>query len=454
LASIAIAEMGLGRWEAAHANLRKALEIHIQMGDREMMGASFSQLAQALISAGRDDEAAEIAQRGLTHLQGDVSACRVHLFAALAEARAMGPDHHLAEESWRAALELSAQLSDPKVMGRALGARSVAYFQLFRLREAAEDGLRSEQLGGMETAPWPGALQLLILIGALLYLGRFDEAARIADALEPLSRKIGQSLWVAVCTFTRTWMELGAAPELAKFDNMLQQMVALTRGARSAFWDALLDIQFSLLNYFRGDWTSALQHAKAACRHDSGISMEGFGAGILFRHLAYAGERPEAFAFLNQIRRLLPTAGQHNPRGSWLLLASVVEGLLMLGEEGLAAQLYPLTLELIDTGAVALWPIWRLTQTAAGIAASAAHQYEAAEEHFQIAMNQAESFPDRLEQAEIRRFHAMMLVDRSAPDVRGKAQTLLREALETYTHIGMPRHVEITKVLLDRNAGR
>jgi tetratricopeptide (TPR) repeat protein len=453
LASIAIAEMGLGRWEAAHANLRKALEIHIQMGDREMMGASFSELAQALISAGRFDEAAEIAQRGLTHLQGDISAYRVHLFAALAEARAMGPDHHLAEESWRAALELSAKLSDRKVMGRALGARSVAYFQLFRLREAAEDGLRSEQLGGMETAPWPGALQRLILIGALLYLGRLDEAARIADALEPLSRKIGQSHWVAVCSFTRTWMELGAAPQLAKFDNVLQQLAALARWARSAFWDALLDIQFSLLNYFRGDWTSALQHAKAACRHDSGISMEGFGAGILFRHLAYAGERPEAFAFLNQTRRLLPTAGQHNPRGSWLLLASVVEGLLMLGEEGLAAQLYPLTLELIDTGAVALWPIWRLTQTAAGIAASAAHQYEAAEEHFRTAMRHAESLPHLLEQAEINRFHAMMLLDRAAPGDREKAQTLLREALETYTQIGMPRHIEMTQTLLARAAG-
>jgi hypothetical protein len=35
-----------------------------------------------------------------------------------------------------------------------------------------------------------------------------------------------------------------------------------------------------------------------------------------------------------------------------------------------------------------------------------------AEDHFQIALRQAESFPHRLEQAEIRRFHAMMLIDR------------------------------------------
>jgi hypothetical protein len=110
-------------------------------------------------------------------------------------------------------------------------------------------------------------------------------------------------------------------------------------------------------------------------------------------------------------------------------------------------QLYPLTLELVDTGAVALWPIWRLTQTAAGIAASAAHQYEAAEQHFRTAMRHAEALPHLLEQAEISRFHAMMLLDRAARGDRVKAQTLLREAMETYTQIGMPRHIEMIQAL-------
>ena len=129
------------------------------------------------------------------------------------------------------------------------------------------------------------------------------------------------------------------------------------------------------------------------------------------------------------------------------MLALVIEGLVMLGEQSQAAQLYPLVRELIDTGAVALWPISRFTQTIAGIAAAAARQWEAAEDHFQIALQQAESFPHRLEQAEIRRFHAMMLIDRAAPGDREKAQTLLSEALESYTRIGMPRHIEITQAL-------
>ena len=131
--------------------------------------------------------------------------------------------------------------------------------------------------------------------------------------------------------------------------------------------------------------------------------------GTLFRQMAYAGDRAGALAILDEKRTLLPSSGQQNTRGSWWMLALVIEGLVMLGEQSQAGQLYPLVRELIGTGAVVLWPIFRFTQTIAGVAAAAARQWEAAEEHFQIAMQQAESFPYRLEQAEIRRFHAMML---------------------------------------------
>ena len=110
--------------------------------------------------------------------------------------------------------------------------------------------------------------------------------------------------------------------------------------------------------------------------------------------------------------------------------------------------------ELIGTGAVALWPILRFAQTAAGVSAAAARQWEAAEEHFQISMQQAESFPCRLEHAEIRRFYAMMLMDRAAAGDREKARTLLEEALERYTQNGMPGHVGMTRTLLDQAAGR
>ena len=183
--------------------------------------------------------------------------------------------------------------------------------------------------------------------------------------------------------------------------------------------------------------------------------MEGFGVGTLFLQMAHAGDRDGALAVLDEKRSLLPRIGQPNSIGSWWMLALVIEGLVILGEQTQAAQLYPLARELIGTGAVVQhWPILHFTQTIAGIAAAAGRHWKAAEEHFQIAMQQAESFPNILEQAEIRRFHAMMLLDRAAPGDRDTAKTLLREALETYSQIGMPRHIEMTQTRIDRAARR
>ncbi len=48
----------------------------------------------------------------------------------------------------------------------------------------------------------------------------------------------------------------------------------------------------------------------------------------------------------------------------------------------------------------------------------------------------------------------MLLIERAAPGDREKAKTLLNEALETYTQIGMPCHIEMAQTLLARAAGR
>jgi hypothetical protein len=216
----------------------------------------------------------------------------------------------------------------------------------------------------------------------------------------------------------------------------------------AVFWDVFSLVQLSLVDFLRGSWGSAMQHAEASCQVEAETSRRGMGAGTFFRQMAYAGDREGALAILHEKRAWLPRGGQQNTMGSWWMLALVVEGLVMLGEHAKAGELYPLVCELVDTGAVMLWPIFRFTHTVAGMAAAAARKWEAAEDHFQTALKQAESVPHRLEQAEIRRFHAMMLLDRAAPGDRVEARKLLGEARETYERIGMPRHIEIVSALL------
>jgi tetratricopeptide (TPR) repeat protein len=317
------------------------------------------------------------------------------------------------------------------------------------LKEATADGFRSEESAKTEISPWQRAVQLRILHQSLLFLGRLDEAASITDVLEPLAKRIGQSYSIALSLSSRAWAEFGRTPDLAKLETDLHLSPRSGHLEKFAYWQALVEVQLSQSEFFRGNLAGALSHAQAACRPEAGSSIEGFGIGTLFRQMAYAGDRKGALAILDERPKWLPVSGQPNTRGSWLMLALVIEGLFMLGERAQVENLYPLVGELLGTGAVALWPIFRFTSTIAGIAAAAARQWRAAEDHFAVALQQAKAFPQRLEQAEIQRFHAMMLLDRAASGDRDKARTLLSKALESYTQIGMPRHLEMTRALLN-----
>jgi tetratricopeptide (TPR) repeat protein len=388
-------------------------------------------------------------------LQADVSAGRVRLLAGLAQALAGTGAYEPADQALREALNIASQLSDPKLEARLLSVRSAIDFLYFRLKEAAADALRSEQLGASEVSPWQRAIDLRILQQILVCLGSMEEALRIADELEPLARKIGQSYEVALCVSMRAWAEFAKAPDLAKLKIGLEQVPKSDQLSWFAYWETFSEVQLSLVDFFRGNWATALLHAQASCQlevESVESATRGLGVGTLFRQMAYAGDRAGALAILEGNLALLPVIGQQNIRGSWWMFALVIEGLVMLGEQSKAASFYPLARELIGTGAVVLWPVSRLTQTIASVAAAAAHQWDAAEEHFQIAMQQAKSFPNLLEQAEIRRFHAMMLMDRAAPGDREMARTSLSEALETYTRIGMPRHIDMTQALVDQLA--
>jgi hypothetical protein len=242
-------------------------------------------------------------------------------------------------------------------------------------------------------------------------------------------------------------VEFGEAADLTKLETVLHELKSDPK-VPSIFWDVFGEVQLSLVDFLGGNWASALHHAQVSCALDADTFLRGTGVGTFFRQMAYAGDRAGALAILHEKCAWLPHSGRPNTTGSWWMLALVIEGLVILGEHSKAGELYPLARELVETGAVVLWPIFRFSQTVAGIAAAAARQWEDAEDHFQIALRQAESIPHRLEQAEIRRFHAMMLMDRAASGDRQRARRLLGEAREIYEQIGMPRHIGITDALL------
>jgi hypothetical protein len=90
-----------------------------------------------------------------------------------------------------------------------------------------------------------------------------------------------------------------------------------------------------------------------------------------------------------------------------------------------------------------------MPEIAAGIAASAGSDWDAAAAHFASAARFAKSLPHRVEHAEVCRYHAMMLLGRGAPGDRDVANADLREALAEYARVGMPQHEQLVRRLLE-----
>ena len=88
--------------------------------------------------------------------------------------------------------------------------------------------------------------------------------------------------------------------------------------------------------------------------------------------------------------------------------------------------------------------------TRAGVAAAAGGCWEAAERHFAEAEQHAKRMNNRLEETELRRLRARMLLDRDGPGDGAWAAELLQEALVDYRRFGMPSYAAETERMLRR----
>ena len=452
LYSMAIAERGLGRWDNAHLRWEEALGIFTAQDDSEAIAKVCFRIAHGLTWAGRWREAGEIAARCLTRLEGAISADRALLLATLGLSKAVEGDYQSAKEAFKMSLTLAEDLSDLGLKGAILAFRLQFNFFFLRLREALEDAYESAELLAAGSGPWPRAQRLCWMQTSLYHLGRVQEAAKAGEELQPLATRIGHVAALSYCRRLEAWTNFGRQPDLIQLEDKLQKDLDANVAAGLDVLVALSHAQLSVAQFFRGNWDNALEHAEAACGPQAPHVMRGLNVGILFRQQAYAGDRDGALAFIRQHSEKLAHAGKANAYGSWAMPVLLTEGFVVLGEYGQAAALYPLVRELIATGTVCMAFISRFPQTIAGVAAAAARQWNAAEQHFHIALRQAQDFPHVVEVAEIQRFYGAMLIERDQPNDCGKARALLIQACDTYNQAGMPRHSAMAKALLNKLA--
>jgi tetratricopeptide (TPR) repeat protein len=444
---LGIAKRGLGRWSEARDVWEQTLEIFTVLGDQESIARTCLRFAEGATWSGKQREAFAIAERLLAKLT-TVSSDRAFLLATLALGKLDDDEPDAAHEVFTAAFAVAEELSDARVKAAILAFRSKLNFVCLRLHEALEDSLRSAELL-TPSAAWIRAEQLLWYKAILLQLGRMQEADNVGQELEPLASRIGHLPALSSCRRTSAWIQFWRHPNVAQLeDKMRGDLDVQTESGLNPFF--MSAAQLSTAEFLSGKWDQALRHAESAWSPEAPHHVQAMNIAVRFRPLAYSGDREVALALMNSHRELVGRAGKTNIYGSWMLLLAAIEGLFVLGEREQAAALYPVVRELIDTGTVCIQILSRFPRTVAGISAAAARNWNVAEEHFRIGLEQAEAFPNQLEQTEIRRFHAMMLLDRGTRGDRREARKLLNETLESYRRIGMRRHVELTLDLLSK----
>ena len=90
-----------------------------------------------------------------------------------------------------------------------------------------------------------------------------------------------------------------------------------------------------------------------------------------------------------------------------------------------------------------------LAERVAGMTAGAAREWDAAEQHYERALRQAEEMPIRLEIPQVRHWYAVMLLDRGRPEDRPRARSMLAGARDDYRRLGMPLLEAMAETRLD-----
>ncbi len=442
-----LALRSLGRWEDALSDWREALSTYEELGDAEAMGHTCREMCFQLAWAARYVESLEMARRGLVALGEQVSADRCRLLVTAGRTLSAAGQYAAGSSMLAQALAMAQELGDQRLLREVLGDKVSHHGYYMQLREAVDTGRQAAELLRSAGDVWYLAGVLWVTQLTLVALGRLDEVAEIGEELEPLAARVGHLGALLMAGRGRGFRELMLTADLDKFETFARGDLELCRSAGMP-WISQSYTFLGMTHFWRGRWQEALENSQEAAK----LEPPGFFAGadwaVLFLWKAYSGDRDAALAMLRQKMGKLPRPGQANTIGAWMMLLPVVEGLAVLGERDEAAKLYPLALEALDTGALIRLPGDRLLQTVAGMAAAAGSRWDAAEEHYRTALRQAQELPVVMEQPDVRRWYARMLIDRDAPGDRDKAFRLLTEAITMYRQIGMPKHVEMAETLL------
>jgi tetratricopeptide (TPR) repeat protein len=444
---LGLAQRSVGRWDDALRSWDEALVAFEAIGDFEAAGRICAVLNGQLSWAGRWADSIKMGARGLALLGERVSRDRCRMLAANGSTLSLAGHHDAGSKMINQALAMAEELNDPHLKGAALFGKVIHHFTYMHHREAVDaciEGI-AHLRDGREA--WLNTDLQIFLVASYLSLGRFDDLAKASTELKSGAERLGNVPAQISCERDRKSSELITSGNINGWREFVLSDLEICERIRNRSLSAASLSFLGVVELWRGNWDQALTHLKEGAAREPSGPLGGNWVLVALAS-AYAGRREEALALLERRHDEFPTAHRANNLAAWMIMLTAVEVFFVAGERPAAANLYSLVTEAIKSG-VTFRPFdFRLLESVAGIAATAAKDWGSAEQHFRRALRISAELPHRLEQPEVRRFYAQMLLERDSSGDREKARKLLDEAIDQYEQIGMPKHREMAEALL------
>jgi tetratricopeptide (TPR) repeat protein len=444
----ASAVRGLGKWRDAQQVYLQALDRYEALGAQAELLSMTCMLAEMLYYATDHAQTATLVARVLKATEESPSTDRARLLALGGSALAMGGNYADGLAMSDRALAMATVVGDEEVRAQVLSDRAGLLQNFGRIADAAPVAAEAfavlAKTGKRWAALWAGTRHQ--------WSHRFLKSPREAVAM-------GDDLLREATGIGHLGAKLTIDTTLAAVSWMLDPHVDIF-----TLYATKLAVEFAEL----GTWSelshmySAWDHFERDDRADPGAEMDGclerFGIEP-WQDLFWADQfwmtahtHPHrALTILEANAGALPVPGQPAFIGAWDALRWVLVGLVRLGERARAAALYPLFLEMGQMGIVG--DIGGLTEVGAGIAAAAGARWEDAEFHFESGSRIADEHPHVAEQADVRYWHAWMLLERRAVGDVERARVLLNEAMPMFERSGRKRRLRECGELLQACVG-
>jgi tetratricopeptide (TPR) repeat protein len=446
LERLAMALRSVGRWDDALTTMNEALDLYQALGRTDALGRLSWAMVYQLTWTARVPEAVQAARRALAALGDIASADRARLLSAMAWAVGLGNDHATAKQMFDQARALADQVGDERALADVLQMETSHHFGYAEYVEGVSAGLRAAEVFDREGALWDLCSVQAFVIYQDGALGSHEQAIRLADKTMAIAQRLGH-LGATFLLLLYRAREAATLADLVSLEALGPQMIEICQRG-SLPWLYVGHLCLGLVAHRRGDAVRAEAEIRRAIQLEAPGAFSGSSTSILVRHLAHLGRVEEVMAIDQAERSKLPSLDRANSHGAWVRLFGLVEALYLCGFADDAAALSPLVEKVLEHG-----PDWvtfdgRLVRTCAGMAAAAGGRWEAAERHFAEAELHAKRMNNRLEETELHRLRARMLLDRDGPGDRALAAELLHEALVAYRKFGMPSYAAETERML------